>query len=89
MARADSTSEPAVPQARKSIVGYRPNGGRPNPLPQLTIKGRWLEQWGFIKGQPVSIIAEQGQLIIRIAPISGGFQSVKRKSRPTRPGFFI
>ncbi|MGC0785312.1 SymE family type I addiction module toxin [Pantoea agglomerans] len=69
MARADSTSEPAVPQARKSIVGYRPNGGRPNPLPQLTIKGRWLEQWGFIKGQPVSIIAEQGQLIIRIATV--------------------
>ncbi|HBV92337.1 MAG TPA: hypothetical protein DEF80_15315 [Pantoea sp.] len=70
MARADSTSEPAVPQARKSIVGYRPNGGRPNPLPQLTIKGRWPEQLGFIKGQPVSIIAEQGQLIIRITHIT-------------------
>ncbi|MFB6327913.1 SymE family type I addiction module toxin [Pantoea deleyi] len=70
MAGRDSTSEPAVPQARKSIVGYRPNGGRPSPLPQLTIKGRWLEQWGFIKGQPVSIIAEQGQLIIRIMHIT-------------------
>lgn len=70
MAGKDSTSEPAVPQARKSIVGYRPNGGRPNPLPQLTIKGRWLEKWGFIKGQPVSIIAEQGQLIIRIMHIT-------------------
>lgn len=69
MVRADSTSEPAVPQARKSNVGYRPNGGRPNPLPQLTIKGRWLKQWGFIKGQPVSIITEQGQLIIRIATV--------------------
>lgn len=70
MAGTNSTSEPAVPQARKSIVGYRPNGGRPNPLPQLTIKGRWLEQWGFIRGQPVSIIAEQGQLIIRIMHIT-------------------
>jgi len=69
MAGRDSTSEPAVPQARKSIVGYRTNGGKPNPLPQLTIKGRWLEQLGFIKGQPVSIIAEQGQLIIRIMHI--------------------
>jgi len=66
MARADSTSERVTSQARQSIVGYRPNGGRPNPLPQLTIKGRWLEQWGFVKGQPISIIAEQGQLIIRI-----------------------
>ncbi|MBD8144687.1 SymE family type I addiction module toxin [Pantoea agglomerans] len=70
MARADSTSEPVTSQARKSIVGYRPNGGRPNPLPQLTIKGRWLEQWGFNKGQPVSIIAEQGQLTIRIASVT-------------------
>ncbi|MBD8184533.1 type I toxin-antitoxin system SymE family toxin [Pantoea agglomerans] len=69
MARADSTSEPVTSQARNSIVGYRPNGGKPNPLPQLTIKGRWLEQWGFIKGQPVSIIAEKGQLIIRIATV--------------------
>ncbi|MDT0176104.1 SymE family type I addiction module toxin [Enterobacter sp. BRE11] len=51
------------------MVGYCPNGGRPNLLPQLTIKGRWLEQWGFIKGQPVNIIAEQGQLIIRIVHI--------------------
>jgi len=67
MAGTDSTSEPAVPQARKSIVVYRPNGGKPNPLPQLTIKGRWMEQWGFTRGQPVSIIAEQGQLIIRLA----------------------
>ncbi|MHA6313334.1 SymE family type I addiction module toxin [Pantoea sp. S-LA4] len=70
MARDDSTSEPAVPQARNSIVGYRTNGGKPNPLPQLTIQGRWLEQWGFTRGQPVSIMAEQGQLIIRIMHIT-------------------
>ncbi|MFZ1871527.1 SymE family type I addiction module toxin [Serratia sp. D1N4] len=72
MARTDSTSQPATPQARKSVVGYRTNGGRPNPLPQLTIKGRWLEQWGFTRGQPVSIIAEHGQLIIRTAPATEG-----------------
>jgi toxic protein SymE len=65
MARADSTSQPSTAQARKSIVGYRTNGGKPNPLPQLTIKGRWLEQLGFTKGQPVSITAEHGQLTIR------------------------
>ncbi|VXD08720.1 Toxic protein SymE [Enterobacterales bacterium 8AC] len=72
MARADSTSQPATPQARKSVVGYRTNGGRPNPLPQLTIKGRWLEQWGFTRGQPVSITAEHGQLIIRTTPATEG-----------------
>ncbi|WP_210513520.1 SymE family type I addiction module toxin [Pantoea ananatis] len=72
MARADSTSQPATPQARKIIVGYRTNGGRPNPLPQLTIKGRWLEALGFTKGQPVSITAEHGQLIIRTASATEG-----------------
>ncbi|TPG63337.1 SymE family type I addiction module toxin [Ewingella americana] len=46
---------------------YRPNGGRPNPSPQLTIKGKWLEQLGFTTGQPVSITAENGCLIIRAA----------------------
>ncbi|CAG75023.1 conserved hypothetical protein [Pectobacterium atrosepticum SCRI1043] len=52
--------------------GYRTNGGKPNPLPQLTIKGRWLEALGFTKGQPVSITAEHGQLIIRTAPATKG-----------------
>ncbi|MFI3312239.1 SymE family type I addiction module toxin [Ewingella sp. 20WA0182] len=48
-------------------VCYRPNGGRPNPSPQLTIKGKWLEWLGFINGQPVSITAENGCLVIRPA----------------------
>ena len=49
MTECDSTSEPAVPQARRYTVGYRPNGGspNPNPCPQLTIKGKWLEEFGF------------------------------------------
>ncbi|MCL9646439.1 MULTISPECIES: SymE family type I addiction module toxin [Pantoea] len=72
MARADSTSQPAALQARKSVVGYRTNGGRPNPLLQLTIKGRWLEALGFTQGQPVSITAKHGQLIIRTAPTTEG-----------------
>ncbi|MCW6528578.1 SymE family type I addiction module toxin [Yersinia ruckeri] len=72
MAKQHHKSEPATPQARKCIVGYRPNGGRPNPLPQLTLKGRWLEALGFTHGQPVSITAEQGQLIIRTTPATEG-----------------
>ena len=46
-------------------MGYRPNGGRPNPLPQLTLKGRWLGELGFNAGQPVTITAQDGVLIIR------------------------
>ncbi|MFF6010004.1 SymE family type I addiction module toxin [Rahnella sp. R3(2024)] len=58
-------SEPATPQARRYTVGYRPNSGRLNPCPQLTIKGKWLEEIGFSTGQPVSITAEDGCLVIR------------------------
>ncbi|POD90223.1 SymE family type I addiction module toxin [Pectobacterium odoriferum] len=66
MAKRHHKSQPATPQARKSIVGYRTNGGKPNPLPQLTIKGRWLEPLGFTTGQRIEVITEPGQLIIRI-----------------------
>ncbi|MGC0984418.1 SymE family type I addiction module toxin [Pantoea agglomerans] len=48
-------------------VGYRPNRGQPNPLPQLTIKGRWLEALGFTTGQKIEVITGPGQLIIRLA----------------------
>ncbi|AXW87082.1 hypothetical protein CKQ53_08865 [Lonsdalea britannica] len=59
-------SQNPPPQAHKSIVGYCPNGGRPNPLPQLTLKGRWLEPLGFTTGQKIEVITGPGQLIIRL-----------------------
>ncbi|MCX8740048.1 SymE family type I addiction module toxin [Gilliamella sp. B2824] len=36
-------------------IGYVIQGTKPNPRPQLTIKGRWLEQTGFYVGCPVVI----------------------------------
>ena len=47
-------------------VGYTPNGVFSNPRPQLTIKGFWLEAFGFTTGQPVIIDAQQGLLIIKL-----------------------
>ncbi|WP_081298569.1 SymE family type I addiction module toxin [Gilliamella apicola] len=44
-----------------------PQGTKPNPKPQLTIKGRWLEQIGFYAGLPVVIKVEQNKLIIELA----------------------
>ncbi len=38
-----------------------------NPRPQLTIKGRWLEQIGFYVGCPVIIKIEQGKLVVELA----------------------
>ncbi|WP_141674391.1 SymE family type I addiction module toxin [Gilliamella apicola] len=55
------------PTERFYTVGYMPQGKKPNPRPQLTIKGKWLEQFGFYVGCPVIIKIEQGKLIIELA----------------------
>ncbi|MCX8582408.1 MULTISPECIES: SymE family type I addiction module toxin [unclassified Gilliamella] len=49
------------PNERFYTVGYVPQGTKPNPKPQLTIKGRWLEQIGYYVGCPVIINIEQGK----------------------------
>ncbi|MEB5705644.1 type I toxin-antitoxin system SymE family toxin [Pantoea anthophila] len=46
--------------------GIRPDKGQPNPLPQLTINGRWLEALRFTTGQKIEVITRTGQLIIRL-----------------------
>ncbi|MEN4831405.1 SymE family type I addiction module toxin [Pantoea vagans] len=62
-----TTTADTASHAHYYRVGYRPNRGQPNPLPQLTIKGRWLEALGFTTGQKIEVIPEAGQLIIRLA----------------------
>ncbi|MFP1814167.1 SymE family type I addiction module toxin [Lonsdalea quercina] len=34
-------------------VGYAPHNGRPNPPSAINLKGRWLEESGFIVSIPV------------------------------------
>ncbi|MBI0165721.1 SymE family type I addiction module toxin [Snodgrassella sp. M0351] len=58
------------PTERFYTIGYTPQAIGPNPRPQLTIKGCWLEAFGFTTGQPVIIDAQQGLLIIRIEGLS-------------------
>ncbi|WP_074822189.1 SymE family type I addiction module toxin [Pragia fontium] len=50
-------------------IGAVPTGWvkSPTPRPQLTIKGRYLEEMGFLAGRAVVIKVEQDQLIIRLA----------------------
>lgn len=55
------------PTERFYTVGYTPNGGLTTLRPQLTIKGRWLEQIGFYAVRPVIIKVEQNKLIIERA----------------------
>lgn len=57
----------SLPTERLYTVGYAPQGGKPNPKPQLTLSGRWLEELGFYRGQKVLVRVEQSQLIIQLA----------------------
>ena len=60
--------EPASqPNERFYTIGYVPQGIKPNPRLQITIKGRWLEQIGFYAGQSVIIKVEQNKLIVELA----------------------
>lgn len=69
MAKRDSKSGTTVNKVpkttRRYTVGYTPNQGIKKPAPQLLIKGYWLEELGFITGQPVTVNIEQGRLIIQ------------------------
>ena len=59
--------EPAPqPTERFYTIGYVPQGTKPNPRPQLTIKDRWLEQIGFYVGSFVIIQIKQGKLIVEL-----------------------
>lgn len=55
------------PTERFYTIGYTPQGIKPNPRPQLTIKGRRLEQLGFYAGQAVVVKIERNKLIIELA----------------------
>ena len=43
------------PNERFYTVGYVPQGTNPNRRPELTIKGRWLEQFGFYAAALLSL----------------------------------
>nr|WP_261453826.1 type I toxin-antitoxin system SymE family toxin [Serratia grimesii] len=40
--------------------------------PELTLTGKWLEQFGFTTGRRIEVITEPGQLIIHIIPATEG-----------------
>jgi len=64
MADTHHKPEPVTPQVRKSIVGYRPNGGKPGAVPQILLGGQWLAETGFTTGTPLEVRVLNGALII-------------------------
>jgi toxic protein SymE len=62
MADAHHKSEPVISQAlRRSVVGYAPDAYR---YPQVKLKGKWLEQAGFLTGMSLVVRVMEGCLVI-------------------------
>ncbi|WP_413742176.1 SymE family type I addiction module toxin [Sodalis sp. RH15] len=62
MAKNDCKSEPVISQAlRQSVVGYAPDAYR---YPQVKLKGKWLEQAGFLTGMSLVVRVMEGCLVI-------------------------
>ncbi|EOV8090190.1 SymE family type I addiction module toxin [Providencia huaxiensis] len=61
------TAKEEVVKTRQYTVGYAPNRGKPNPSPQLTLSGKWLNELGFEVGSHYTLTRQAGQLIIRLA----------------------
>lgn len=43
---------------------YAQSGYRYKPTPTITLKGAWLEEWGFTISTPVIVQCEEGKLTI-------------------------
>lgn len=50
-------------------------------LPFLRLSGRWLEQLGFTRGTRVSIAAEEGKLVLTVAPDAASQVPWRRETR--------
>ncbi|MCM1234294.1 MAG: type I toxin-antitoxin system SymE family toxin [Ruminococcus flavefaciens] len=43
---------------------YEQSGYHYKPTPTITLKGAWLEDWGFKIDTPIIVQCEQGRLVI-------------------------
>jgi toxic protein SymE len=85
MADAHHKSEPVISQAlRHSVVGYAPDAYR---YPQVKLKGKWLEQAGFLTGTPLAVRVMDGCLVITTQPsalLNEALQQADRLSAQSR-----
>ncbi|MGV3346119.1 SymE family type I addiction module toxin [Enterobacteriaceae bacterium LUAb1] len=57
--------QPSKQEIHHYTIGYAPNGFKGNPAPRITLSGRWLEQYGFDTGHPITVTVQRGCLVIR------------------------
>lgn len=60
-------SEQVSTKARSYTVGYIRDHLKHKPSPSITIRGHWMAALGFDTGQKIEVIAQQGQMIIRLS----------------------
>lgn len=51
-------------KAIRKMKVYEQSGYQYRPTPTITLKGKWLEEWGFTIGMPVIVQCEEGKLTI-------------------------
>jgi hypothetical protein len=59
------TAKAPVMRSLKINTRYRNNIRENKPIPEITLRGNWLEQAGFLREQRVSIATLNGLLIIK------------------------
>ncbi|QTF07876.1 type I toxin-antitoxin system SymE family toxin [Brenneria izadpanahii] len=62
--KSDSVLNKAAKTERYYTVGYATQNGRPNPPSAINLKGRWLEESGFMTGMPITVTVEWGRIVI-------------------------
>lgn len=58
-------------QANRKMKVHEQSGYHYKPTPTITLKGAWLEDWGFKIDTPIIVECEQGRLIIKKEPEEG------------------
>ena len=56
----------ASPQGDDSTTYQQRRNGRGRSVPYLRMRGEWLQQLGFARGQKVRIVAEPGRLVLTL-----------------------
>lgn len=51
-------------KTNRKMKVYEQSGYQYRPTPTITLKGKWLEEWGFMIGTPVIVQCEDGKLTI-------------------------
>lgn len=53
-------------KTNRKMKVYAQSGYQYKPTPTITLKGAWLEEWGFMIDTPIIVHCEEGKLTITV-----------------------